>query len=176
VGAVIGFPQGGMMTAMKVAETHCYCAQGAGEVDMVANVGKTTSGEWGYVEGDIRAVKQACDSHGAPLKVIFETDYVRDHALLARLCHICSAVGVAYVKTCTGFAYTLRDDGQYRADGARDADVELMRRESAAQVKVKAAGGIRTLERLLRLRELGAARIGTSATRAILDQVHASGA
>lgn len=171
VGAVVGFPQGGVASAMKVAETHHYCGLGATEVDMVVNVGKTLSGEWGCVEDDIALVKRASDSHGVALKVIFETDYIRDPGVLTRLCHVCSQIGVAYVKTSTGFAYTQRDDGQFRVDGARDSDIVLMRRESAPGVKVKAAGGIRTLSRLLRLHELGAARIGTSATRSILAEI-----
>jgi len=107
VGAVVGFPQGGTPAAMKAEETRRYCERGATEVDMVVNVGKALGREFLYVEEEIALVKQAADGFGAPLKVIFETDYVRDDGVKTELCRICTRLGVAYVKTSTGSASTV---------------------------------------------------------------------
>jgi deoxyribose-phosphate aldolase len=175
VGTVAGFPQGGTPTDIKVHETHLYCARGATEIDMVVPVGKVIGEEWGYVEQELERMRAATHQHSAILKVIFETDYIREREHLRMLCRLCSECGVDYVKTSTGFAFTKRTDGSYASDGARDEDVEFMRRHCEPQTKVKAAGGVRTLERLLRLQNLGADRIGSSSTAAILDETRKEG-
>jgi deoxyribose-phosphate aldolase len=175
VGTVAGFPQGCTPTDVKVHETHLYCARGATEIDMVVPPGKVLGEEWGYVEQEIGRMRAATHQHGAVLKVIFETDYVREREHLRVLCRICSECGVDYVKTSTGFAFTRHGDGSHASDGARDEDIMLMRRHSDPQVKVKAAGGIRTLQRLLHLRSLGADRIGSSSTAAILNEARQQG-
>ena len=156
VGTVAGFPQGCTPTDVKVHEAHLYCDRGATEIDMVVPVGKVIGGEWGYVEQEMQRMRAATHKHDAVFKVIFETEYVRDREQMRMLCRICSECGVDYVKTSTGFAFTRRDDGAYGSDGARDKDIEFMRRHCDPGIKVKAAGGIRTLQRLLHLRSLGA--------------------
>ncbi|MBD3244314.1 MAG: deoxyribose-phosphate aldolase [Chitinivibrionales bacterium] len=175
VGTVVGFPQGCTPTDIKVHETHLYCARGATEIDMVVPIGKVLGEEWSSVEQEFERMRAATHQHAAVLKVIFETDYIHTEQHLRMLCRLCSECEVDYVKTSTGFAYTKRDNGSYASDGARDRDIEFMRRHCEPEVKVKAAGGIRTLERLLRLRELGADRIGTSSTKAILDEARTNG-
>lgn len=175
VGTVAGFPQGCTPTDIKVHETHLYCARGATEIDMVVPVGKVLGEEWGYVEQELERMRAATHQHTAVLKVIFETDYIRSDHHLRMLCRLCSEAGVDYVKTSTGFAFTRRDDGSYASDGARDEDIEFMRRHCEPEVKVKAAGGIRTLQRLLHLQVLGADRIGSSSSKAILDEARAQG-
>ena len=92
-----------------------------------------------------------------------------------RLCHICSDIGVAFVKTSTGYGFVRGTDGRYGYAGATDHDLALMRRESAPHVQVKAAGGVRTLDDLLRVRALGVTRVGATATEAILAEARARG-
>lgn len=175
VGTVVGFPQGCSPTDIKVHETHLYCARGATEIDMVVPVGKVLGEEWSYVEQELERMRAATHQHAAVLKVIFETDYISSEHHLRMLCGLCSECGVDFVKTSTGFAFTKRDDGRYASDGARDRDIEFMRRHCEPEVKVKAAGGIRTLDRLLHLRSLGADRIGSSSSAAILDEARSKG-
>ncbi len=167
VSTVIGFPHGSTTTETKVAETHLACRQGAKEVDMVANIGKALSGEWEYVEADVRAVVDAAHSHKAITKVIFETGLLPNDELKIRLCKISEAAGAAFVKTSTGFGFVKGDDGALRATGATDHDVRLMRASCGPAVEVKASGGIRDYATARRFVDLGATRLGTSATQAI---------
>jgi len=155
---VIGFPHGGHATAVKLVEVKQALADGAKELDMVINIGKAVSGDWGYVEADIAAVTDACHAGGAIVKVIFENCYLNDEPKI-RLCEICGKVGADFVKTSTG----------YGTGGATIEDLKLMRRHSPPHVHVKAAGGVRTLDALLEVRAVGATRCGATATRAILD-------
>lgn len=159
VGTTIGFPQGGHTTAIKVAEAEQALADGATELDMVVNIGKVLGLDWAYVAADIRAVVEAAHRRSALVKVIFE------NCLLAefhkeQLCRVCAEVGADFVKTSTG----------YGAAGATDDDLRLMRRCSPPHVQVKAAGGVRTYDRLLAVRALGVTRVGATATKAILDE------
>jgi deoxyribose-phosphate aldolase len=167
VGTVIGFPHGSHLTEIKAQEAELACRQGARELDMVVNVGKVLSGDWSYVEQDIRAVVEAARRHGAITKVIFENDFLTSDEQKVRLCQICEQVGAEFVKTSTGFGFTKRPDGSYNYHGATEHDVALMRAQCSARVQVKAAGGIRTYAQAARLRELGATRIGATATEAI---------
>jgi deoxyribose-phosphate aldolase len=164
---VIGFPHGSHLTEIKAQEAELACRQGARELDMVVNVGKVLSGDWSYVEQDIRAVVEAARRHGAITKVIFENDFLTSDEQKVRLCQICEQVGAEFVKTSTGFGFTKRPDGSYNYHGATEHDVALMRAQCSARVQVKAAGGIRTYAQAARLRELGATRIGATATEAI---------
>jgi deoxyribose-phosphate aldolase len=159
VGTTIGFPHGGHLTAIKVDEAERAMDDGATELDMVVNVGKVLSKDWGFVAGDIRAVVEAAHRRGALVKVIFENCFLKDEHK-EELCRICGEVEADFVKTSTGYG-----DG-----GATDHDLMLMRRCSPPQVQVKAAGGVRTFERLLAVRALGVTRVGATATRAILDE------
>lgn len=169
VGTVIGFPQGNSTTAIKVAETEHACLDGAVEIDMVVNIGKVLGADWSYVEQDIGRVLEACHRHGAILKVIFENDFLPEDRFKVRLCEICSGLGVEFVKTSSGYGMVKGADGKYSYQGATDHDLKLMRRHCPPSVEIKAAGGVRTLDDLLRVRELGVTRVGATATAAILD-------
>ena len=155
----IGFPHGGHTTAVKVAEAQRALADGGEELDMVANISQVLSGDWDYVREDIRAVIDVTHAAGQKVKVIFENCYL-DDAQKVRLCEICGELGTDWVKTSTG----------YGIGGATDADLKLMRTHSPPNVQVKAAGGVRTLDRLLEVRALGVTRAGASRTTTILDE------
>ncbi len=162
LGTTIGFPHGGHATAVKAAEARQALADGARELDMVVNIGKVLGKDWAYVAEDIRAVVTAAHEQKAIVKVIFENCFLKDEHKEA-LCRICGEVGADFVKTSTGYG-----DG-----GALDEDLKLMRRCSPPHVQVKAAGGVRTLDRLLAVRSLGVTRVGATATKAILDECRA---
>jgi deoxyribose-phosphate aldolase len=158
-GATIGFPHGGHATAIKVAEARQALDDGGEELDMVVNVSKVVSGDWAYVRADVRAVLEETHARSRQIKVIFENCYLND-AQKIKLCEICGELGADWVKTSTGFG----------PGGATEADVRLMRQHSPPHVQVKAAGGIRDLDRVLAFRALGATRIGASRTAEILDE------
>src|SRR5690606_5298150 len=151
VSTVVSFPHGGSPTAVKVAETTMAVRDGAAEIDFVVNVGKVISRDWDFVREDIRAVNDAAVSSGAITKVIFENDFYESDEFIVRLCEICTEVGVAFVKTSTGFGYVRQPDGQFLTRGATDHHVQLMRRHTGSEVQIKASGGIRTLEDVRRL-------------------------
>ena len=159
---VIGFPHGGHLPSVKVFESELAIADGAAELDMVVNVGKVLSGEWNFVADDVRAVVEVAHRAGAKVKVIFENAYLKD-AHKRELCRICGEVRADWVKTSTGYAES----------GATIEDLKLMRECSPAWVQVKAAGGVRTFEKLMEVRALGVSRVGSTATRAILDEAKA---
>lgn len=158
----IGFPHGGHVTKIKVAESEIALADGATELDMVVNVGKVLSGEWNYVADDIAAVVRVAHAANAKVKVIFENAYLKDEQK-KELCRICGEVRADWVKTSTGYAET----------GATVEDLKLMRQHSPAWVQVKAAGGVRTYEKLLEVRAIGVTRVGATATKTILDEAKA---
>ena len=169
VGTVIGFPQGNSSIDVKVYETVQACKDGAVEIDMVVNIGKVLSEDWDYLTKEIGAVLNACHDHNAILKVIFENDYLPEDKYKIKLCEICSGLNVEYVKTSSGFGFKKVASGGYGYDGATEYDVKLMRQHVAPHVKVKAAGGIRTLDKALLMKSLGVSRIGASATKTILE-------
>ena len=166
---VIGFPHGNSTTAVKVAEAGAAASAGGSEIDAVVNCGKVLGGDWAYVQDEIGAINSAVVAQGAILKVIFENDYLED-AHIIRLCGICSEVGVAFVKTSTGYGFVKQFDGSYNYKGATDHHLQLMRRHCPPSVQIKAAGGVRTLDDLLRVRALGVTRVGATATKAMLDE------
>lgn len=170
VGTVIAFPHGSNATRVKVLETEVACAQGAVEIDFVVNVGKVLSGDWRFVAADIRAVNEAAVDGGAISKVIFENDFYSTDDPIIRLCEISNEVGVAFVKTSTGFGFVRQPGGQYDYRGATEHHVRLMRAHARPEIGVKASGGIRTLDDVVRLHGLGVTRIGTSSTESILRQ------
>ncbi len=155
----IGFPHGGHTTRIKVAETEQALVDGAREVDMVINIGKALSRDWGYVCDDIGAVVQVAHAGGALVKVIFENCYLQDEHRI-RLCQICGEVGADWVKTSTG----------YGSGGAVMDDLRLMRKYAPPHVQVKAAGGISTLDLALEVRTIGGTRFGTLQTVEILEE------
>jgi deoxyribose-phosphate aldolase len=162
VGTTVGFPHGGHLTAIKVAEAEAALTDGAAELDMVVNIGKVLSEAWPYVAEDIRGVVEAAHRRRALVKVIFENCFLQNEHK-EQLCRICGEVGADFVKTSTG----------YGATGATDEDLKLMRRCSPPHVGVKAAGGVRTYDRLLAVWALGVTRVGATATKAILDECKA---
>ncbi len=155
----IGFPHGGHTTAIKVAEARQALADGGQELDMVVNISKVLSGDWDYVRADIAAVLDVTHEQGQKVKVIFENCYLNDEQKI-RLCEICGQLGADWVKTSTG----------YGTGGATIEDLKLMRRHSPQHVQVKAAGGVRDLDKLLEVRALGVTRVGASRTAEILDE------
>ncbi len=177
VGAVIGFPHGDSATEVKRFETGVACRDGAVEIDMVINIGKALSGDWAYVEADVRAVCEEAHRHGARVKVIFENDFLGQggagldgDAFKIRLCELTERAGADWVKTSTGYGFVKGADGRYGYLGATEADLRLMRAHVSSRVQVKAAGGVRDLDGLIRVRDLGCSRCGASATAAILDE------
>ncbi len=168
VGTVVGFPHGNSRIDVKVFETEKAIEDGAVEIDMVVNSGKVLSEDWDYVTDEIHSLVEVTKANGVALKVIFENDFLPKESHKIKLCKICSVLGVEFVKTSTGYGYTKQADGSYNYKGATTEDLILMRKHSAPEVEVKAAGGVRTLEDTLKVRELGVTRIGATATEAII--------
>ena len=159
VGTVIGFPHGGSTTEAKVFEAEQALSAGATELDMVINIGALRSGRDAYVKAEIAAIVETAHRGGAIVKVILENAYLDDDQKV-RGCRLAEAAGADFVKTSTGFA----------PSGATHEDLALMRRTVSPKVGVKAAGGVRTLDGLLAVMELGVTRIGATQTAAILDE------
>lgn len=166
---VIRFPHGNSTTEVKVFEAKAAAAAGGAEVDMVINIGKALGGDWDYVSNEIRQINEAVTQHRASLKVIFENDYLSESHII-RLCQICSDIGVAFVKTSTGYGFVKQPNGLYTYSGATVPHLKLMRRFTKPAVQVKAAGGVRTLDDLLHVMSLGVTRIGATATVAIMNE------
>jgi deoxyribose-phosphate aldolase len=162
VGTVIGFPHGSHTTATKIFEAKRALADGAVELDMVIDIGALKSGRDADVSADIEAVVAVGHAGGAIVKVIFENAYLTDDEKV-RACHLTEAAGGDFVKTSTGFA----------PSGATHEDLALMRRSVSSRVQVKAAGGVRTLDALLAVMDLGVTRVGATATKTILDDFRA---
>jgi deoxyribose-phosphate aldolase len=162
VGTVIGFPHGSHRTQTKVFEARQALADGAAELDMVIDIGALKSGRDADVEADIAAVVLVAHEAGAIVKVIFENHYLTDEEKV-RACRATEAAGGDFVKTSTGFA----------ASGATHEDLALMRRSVSPHVQVKAAGGVRSLDALVAVMELGVTRAGATQTKAILDDFRA---
>lgn len=166
ISTVIAFPHGGATRGIKVAEAREAIEdmlsvfgneEPRPELDMVINIGRAVSGDWGAVRDEVQAVFDAARARDVLFKVILETGYL-DEERIARICEICGEIGVDFVKTSTGFG----------PRGASVEDVRLMRSHSPEGVRIKAAGGIRTWEEAESLIAAGADRIGTSQTAAIL--------
>jgi deoxyribose-phosphate aldolase len=177
VGCVIGFPHGSSATEVKCFETETACRDGAVEIDMVINVGKALGGDWAYVEADIQAVCAAAHRHGAKVKVIFENDFLGGGGagltgddFKRKLCEISERAGADWVKTSTGYGFVKGADGRYSYEGATTHDLKLMRAACSPKVQVKAAGGVRDLDGLILVRDLGCTRCGATATAAMLDE------
>jgi deoxyribose-phosphate aldolase len=162
VGTVIGFPHGSTTTATKVFEAKDALANGATELDMVIQIGALRSGRDQDVRDDIAAVVQVAHEAGAIVKVILENAYLSDDEK-ERGSRLAEAAGADFVKTSTGYA----------ASGATHEDLALMRRVTSPHVRIKAAGGVRTLDDLLAVMNLGVTRIGATQTKAMLDDFRA---
>lgn len=169
VGCVIGFPSGNSAISVKVFETETACKDGAVEIDMVINIGKALQGDWVYIEKEIDAITKASHKNGAIVKIIFETDYVSKKEDIVKLCKICTKVEADYVKTSSGFGFVKGGDGKYSYEGATIENLKLMRASSGPNVKVKAAGGVRSLDGLIAVQEAGCARCGATATIKMME-------
>jgi deoxyribose-phosphate aldolase len=177
VGCVVAFPHGSSLTELKRSETRLACRDGAVEIDMVINIGKALGGDWDYVASDIRAVCDEAHGHDAKVKVIFENDYLADggaglggDAFKRKLCAICEEAGADWVKTSTGYGFVRQPGGGYNYRGATASDLRLMRAACSPRVGVKAAGGVRDLDGLILVRDLGADRCGATATASMMDE------
>ncbi|KWC29016.1 2-deoxyribose-5-phosphate aldolase [Burkholderia ubonensis] len=159
--AVVGFPLGAGLSAAKAFEASAAIAAGAGEIDMVINLGALKSGRLADVTADIAAVQAACGP--VPLKVILETGLLTDDEKV-RVCEICRELRVAFVKTSTSFGH----------GGATLADVALMRRTVGPEIGVKASGGVRDRAAAVAMIDAGATRLGTSSGVAIVTDASAS--
>jgi deoxyribose-phosphate aldolase len=157
VGTTIGFPHGNHTTEIKVAEARRALADGATELDMVIQIGALKAGRDADVEADIRAIVEVGHAAGAIVKVIFENAYLTDEEKI-RACHLTEAAGGDFVKTSTGFA----------PSGATIEDLKLMRANTSPHIRIKAAGGVRTLDALLEVMNVGVTRIGATATETII--------
>ncbi|MBP1585013.1 MAG: deoxyribose-phosphate aldolase [Lachnospiraceae bacterium] len=146
---VIGFPNGNMTTTVKVLETFDAIDKGADEIDMVINIGRLKAKDYSYVSQEIALIKQACGDH--ILNVIIETCILTDEEKI-KMCEIVTEAGADFIKTSTGFA----------SAGATFEDVKLFAEHVGPGVKIKAAGGISSLEDAEKFMELGASRLGTS--------------
>ncbi len=155
----IGFPHGGHTTAIKETEAERAISDGCEELDMVVNISKVLSGDWDYVSQEIKAIVEIAHAAGQKVKVIFENCYLNDEQKI-RLCQICGEHAADWVKTSTG----------YGTGGATMEDLTLMRAETPASVQVKAAGGVRDMDTLLKVRALGVSRVGASRTSEMLDE------
>ncbi|MBN2244856.1 MAG: deoxyribose-phosphate aldolase [Candidatus Aminicenantes bacterium] len=169
VTTVVSFPHGNSSTNTKIRETIAAMKEGAVEIDMVVNIGKVLSEDWPYVSQEIKEINDIVRSAGGLLKVIFENDFLQDNHIL-HLCEVCSEQSVAFVKTSTGFGFVKQPNGCYAYKGATAHHISLMRKTCPPNIQVKAAGGIRSLDQFLAMKELGVTRIGATATESILSE------
>jgi deoxyribose-phosphate aldolase len=160
VGTVIGFPHGSTTTVAKMEETKDAIENGAMELDVVLHFGKLKSGKSDYVKEELKLITSYSHHRNVKIKVIFENCYLTDDEKI-KACELCNEIGVDWVKTSTG----------YGTGGAEDHDLILMRKHTRPEIRLKAAGGIRTLERAIEVKELGCTRIGATATADILDKL-----
>ena len=158
VGGVAAFPHGSSTTATKQYEVRDMLRRGAKEVDAVINIARLRSRQFQHVETELQQLADACHEQGAILKVIFETAYLNDDLKIIA-CRICGRVRADFIATSTAFAPA----------GYTAADLELLRGHTNPSVQLKANGGVRTLDNVLEAYQAGAARIGSTATAAILD-------
>lgn len=160
VSTVIGFPNGTHTIETKMVETVEAIENGCEELDVVLNIGKLKSGEYEYVQDELKMIITLAHENNVKVKVIFENCYLTDEEKI-EACHICNIVKPDWIKTSTGFG----------TGGAEDDDLILMREEAIPEIQIKAAGGVRTLERAIEVRKLGCTRIGATATVDILSSL-----
>ena len=158
-GSVSGFPHGSQNTATKLYETRDLLRRGAKEIDMAIAISKLISREFQHVQMELLQMSELCHKEGALLKVILETGYLNEEQTIIA-CRCCERAEVDFVRTSTGFG----------PRGCTIEDVKLMRKHVPEEIGVKAAGGLRTVDQVLEVYGLGCTRIGTTSTRAILDE------
>jgi len=158
-GSVSGFPHGSQNTATKLYETRDLLRRGAKEIDMVIAISKLISREFQHVQMELLQMSETCHKEGALLKVIVETGYLTEEQIIIA-CRCCERAEVDFVKTSTAFG-----PRGYSVD-----DIKLLRKHLPPEIGVKAAGGLKTVDQILEVVELGATRIGTTSTAKILDE------
>ncbi len=168
--AVTGFPHGNSVLSVKLAETQAALNAGATEIDTVINLALVRDADWPAVHMELEQLQMLVDSHEGVFKAIFETGLLNDEEI-KKICEIAASIPLDFVKTSTGFVTVKDSSGKLVASGASEHAVRLMADSVAGRCKIKASGGIRTLDDVLRYRELGCSRIGTSSTQHILDSV-----
>ena len=156
---VIGFPHGSNTTSVKIAETQQALADGGQELDVVVNISKVLSGDWDYVRNELKLIVEMVREHKQKTKIIFENCYY-DDAQKIKLCEICAEIKPNWVKTSTG----------YGTGGATIPDLKLMLEHSPKPIEVKAAGGVRTLDGLIEVLDLGVTRVGSTRTIEFCDE------
>jgi deoxyribose-phosphate aldolase len=156
---VVGFPLGGTFTYAKLAETGMALVDGATEIDMVMNIPALINGDFATVESDIHSVVELCHKHSAITKVIVETCLLNEKQKI-EICKIVTNAGADFIKTSTGFSI----------GGATVEDIKLMKKHVGENVRIKASGGIRTLDFAIDLIGAGATRIGASAGVQIVNE------
>ncbi len=159
VAAVAGFPLGAMSTNAKAYEVQLALEDGADEIDLVMNIGNAKAGNWAYVEDEVYTITEMCHESGAVLKLIIETCLLTDDEII-RACESARNAGADFMKTSTGFS----------SGGATVHAVSLMKKTVGDDLKIKASGGIRTLDDARAMIDAGADRLGCSATAAILTE------
>jgi len=157
--SVVGFPHGGNTTKTKLLESEQLIDDGCMELDMVININRALSGEWNYVDGEIGTIVKLAHTAKRKVKVIFENCYLNEDQKI-RLCKICCDIGADWVKTSTG----------YGTGGATMEDLQLMIDNVTAPIQVKAAGGIRDCDALIKVKQMGVTRVGSSRTPDMLDE------
>ena len=170
VGTVVSFPHGNCDTKVKVDEARQAIDDGAQEIDMVINTGKALSENWEFIEYEVNLVLELTRAHDVTLKIIFENDFLGEEEII-ELCKICSDLQVPYVKTSTGYGFVKQPNGFYAYKGATLMDLEIMKEFVKPPTKIKAAGGIRTLDDVLLMRKIGVSRVGTTSTVSILNDL-----
>lgn len=161
VTTVIGFPHGANTTRTKLEESIEAIDNGAEELDVVLNIGKIKSGNYSFVKEELSQIVTYAHSRNVKVKVIFENCYLTNDEII-KACEICNETGADWAKTSTG----------YGTGGAEDAHLILMRKHCNPDVQIKAAGGVRSLERLIEVKKIGCTRVGASATAEILEQLN----
>ncbi|TRX95711.1 hypothetical protein FHL15_003265 [Xylaria flabelliformis] len=170
ISAVVGFPYGINTTKIKVLEAEQAVEDGAREVDMMVNIGKVRSGDFDYVGKEIRAVNEAVVKRGAALNVVLDNDFLSDRDV-SRICLICSAARVAFVKT----VFFLQPGRSYERQGKMLSRLRLMKATVTDGIRIKVAGGIRSLDELFIAMLTGVSRVGAASTAAILEEATARG-
>jgi deoxyribose-phosphate aldolase len=173
--AVVGFPHGNVPLGVLCREAEQAMTDGATEIDMVVCLSRALSGDWEAVEQQVASMNALVTGGRGRLKVILETGLIAEVAVKRHLCAVCREVGVAFVKTSTGFATRTDQEGRLVAVGATPSDVALLVAEVRPRCEVKASGGIRTLADVCSYLRLGATRIGTASTESILQELGRQG-
>lgn len=170
VATVIGFPLGTNTIETKCLETIQCIKLGANEIDVVVCIPKVLEEDWEYIHKEIHELSTICKQHHVCIKVIFETTYLQDNQII-KLCEICNNAQVNFVKTSTGFDFVKQGNGLYSPVGAQIHHIELMKKNCEKHIQIKASGGIRTADYFRACIQAGATRIGTSATKDILNNL-----